>query len=1080
MDKINDKPCLRISESGTFEDQYYHTRIGSQAMNLLKQRHLSLADQRSRLDVRKSEVDIQEFGLQNGGFDQKEMFTNADILHSGYLRKEGSFWKSWKNRYFILRKDRSALCYYSSKFNLTKLGEIGIVFNTNICSNRTSSIAGALLDEVLEFSIVTDNRELKLEASSMEDKMKWIEAINACKAMYNQLVPVGTPFRNSVGVDRKTLRKGNIAESFLLPNGARSLPESNKLATISARRKEARDNEVNFALRTKDGRYLRTTLRRRTSDPEMYKNDQGNANQFENVDDAFNVQSCRDLKCFGNLERKKSSPLHRLSVLGMEPEVCVELSLSFGISGSQPAVGMFVVVSASTSLNRLHSEVGRTEIHKCGEYRRCGSKYSLRDFIALVRLPKNVKGVLYFEVFAVRESNAASDLLSNHYSIAYGQVPVNELLSAINGSALLSLERTISTAKDGKPNKLFGGPGDACGLILVVESSMSKEYLKLHRSFTFAQKSFLLSCVQKDFAIQSVSKNLGSTSISANIEHVGVANEENIEFMPDTSSSVLAVEELSFSILPVSIAIAYIETTVKKFENIIIQHTEAIEALKTSMILRTPYLEDEILNIVMIAMSNPPKNLEDRSVGEPNYDEYLRKEVVQLSEFQEVVNVIFRRIFYYEHVIAKYEKCKKHYEIVFRSAASSTEPGVSGSFKRSAMKGDQMLSFLPANVCNHICRAFSNNARTNSTAQATKSCKIYHNLTHGCTADHAAGYKEGGLRRMVRDFHRVNGVGLECGYWQRIERREEVVQSQILGVALTSFSNVLSLASLGSKTHLAQLALACRIGYFLNVESLLSTIGNEKGMLEDMDSAVKWLNTVSIRVILLDKDDTGISRCLGVSALNTNSLHRTIVSFAVKSDEFATISPLLGGKSTINIFAALFTQGINEKQSVANSVLDTRLQDVVNSESFAVVAQYFERYKNANPGDSSIPAIQTQFDALYSILCQQDVSKKNVNILIKSSDLCRRLLAGRTTCCKSGKDRTSMSVTLEASRVLVNDFGVHHGIQLCHTMRLCGVRRTNAFVNTGSNKYAFNSFQVKYLPDCYRPPLSSINPHNIT
>lgn len=72
--------------------------------------------------------------------------------------------------------------------------------------------------------------------------------------------------------------------------------------------------------------------------------------------------------------------------------------------------------------------------------------------------------------------------------------------------------------------------------------------------------------------------------------------------------------------------------------------------------------------------------------------------------------------------------------------------------------------------------------------------------------------------------------------------------------------------------------------------------------------------------------------------------------------------------------------------------------------------------------------------------------------------------------CKSGKDRTGMSVTLEISRSLVEDLGVLGGSEVCKVLRTYGVRRMNLYANTGQSKFAFNQIQKQMLPSCYKPP----------
>ena len=62
--------------------------------------------------------------------------------------------------------------------------------------------------------------------------------------------------------------------------------------------------------------------------------------------------------------------------------------------------------------------------------------------------------------------------------------------------------------------------------------------------------------------------------------------------------------------------------------------------------------------------------------------------------------------------------------------------------------------------------------------------------------------------------------------------------------------------------------------------------------------------------------------------------------------------------------------------------------------------------------------------------------EKNVDLLLATSEFARLVHAGRATSCKSAKDRTSMSVTLEQARILMT----HHGLPCvapCRRTRAC-------------------------------------------
>lgn len=101
---------------------------------------------------------------------------------------------------------------------------------------------------------------------------------------------------------------------------------------------------------------------------------------------------------------------------------------------------------------------------------------------------------------------------------------------------------------------------------------------------------------------------------------------------------------------------------------------------------------------------------------------------------------------------------------------------------------------------------------------------------------------------------------------------------------------------------------------------------------------------------------------------------------------------------------------------------------------------------------------------------------KNVRILQLTEQIAYDLNAIRFTNCKSGKDRTSMSCTLECVRKAGQLFSfneISHSKlfqQMLDTLRSEGVRRSNTTKNIGIAKYAFNPLRVMILPKLYQPP----------
>ena len=112
----------------------------------------------------------------------------------------------------------------------------------------------------------------------------------------------------------------------------------------------------------------------------------------------------------------------------------------------------------------------------------------------------------------------------------------------------------------------------------------------------------------------------------------------------------------------------------------------------------------------------------------------------------------------------------------------------------------------------------------------------------------------------------------------------------------------------------------------------------------------------------------------------------------------------------------------------------------------------------------------------------EGVNTKMLDVLTNAAEFSRYLGFARATHCKSGKDRTSMSATLEQTEVAANELARRgfalddaegEGEALRNVMRSHGVRREGVRCNVRKDLYAFNVMQRAVLPEELQPPPST-------
>ncbi|GLD99374.1 hypothetical protein PINS_up008093 [Pythium insidiosum] len=102
----------------------------------------------------------------------KTEFADEDIEKEGWLGQRGSFSRTWKLRYFILRRDTSSLVCLRDRASLVQISEAPIDRHTSLLTEESPN------DHQFQFLVINGQHKLRLNAVDATSRAAWLSSLS--------------------------------------------------------------------------------------------------------------------------------------------------------------------------------------------------------------------------------------------------------------------------------------------------------------------------------------------------------------------------------------------------------------------------------------------------------------------------------------------------------------------------------------------------------------------------------------------------------------------------------------------------------------------------------------------------------------------------------------------------------------------------------------------------------------------------------------------------------------------------------------------------------------------------------------